>query len=212
MGLNGRRLWPRCGLGLLHATVIVSLGGIASLAAAGRVGAAVLLHVVLARESLLAVGADCIFLAGVLLGVSCSVAGGGEVVLATELRCEGARVLILLRPGLRRRHWLPLGARGAHVGILDVGLLWVREARGHHGRRVHHGLLLVPGGLLREAAVVGRHLRMRRLRIEVVVGRAGRRRAHGRRVGGIAAEELGSLRREARRGSVARSTRTKTWL
>lgn len=78
---------------------LTALGGVA----AALVGAAMLLHVVLACEGLVALGAEGVLLAGVLLGVASGMARGGEEVVAAELLGHGARVAVLLGAGVQRR-------------------------------------------------------------------------------------------------------------
>ena len=67
------------------------------------VRAPVLLHVVLAREGLVALRAEGVLLAGVLLGVARGVAGGGEEVGAADLIKKRTWILVLLalRLGVR---------------------------------------------------------------------------------------------------------------
>lgn len=62
---------------------------------------AVLLHVVFARKSLIALRAEGILLSGVLLGMPGSVARRGEIIGAVVLLGERARVLILFAGQLR---------------------------------------------------------------------------------------------------------------
>lgn len=68
------------------------LGGTAHI----LMSATMLLHVVLARESLVAFWAEGILLASVLLGVTCRVSRGSEKVGAVEGLCQWAGVLVLL--------------------------------------------------------------------------------------------------------------------
>ena len=58
--------------------------------------ATVLLHVILTSEGFVAFGAEGVFLAGVFLGVTGSVAGCGEVIGAADLLGHRARILVLL--------------------------------------------------------------------------------------------------------------------
>ena len=91
-GLQRCGLWSLCSrLGLLDA-VVGALAGVAP----ALVCPAVLLHVVLAGEGLVALGAEGVLLARVLLRVPCGVARGGEVVAAVVLFRYGARVAVLL--------------------------------------------------------------------------------------------------------------------
>ena len=62
---------------------------------------AMLFHVVLAGEGLVALGANGVFVAGVLLGVARCVAIGGEEVVAVFLLGERARILALLGAAAR---------------------------------------------------------------------------------------------------------------
>ena len=62
---------------------------------------AMLFHVVLAGEGLVALGANGVSVAGVLLGVSRCVAIGGEEVVAFFLLGERARILALLGAAAR---------------------------------------------------------------------------------------------------------------
>ena len=61
---------------------------------------AMLLHVVLAGKGLVALGAEGVLLASVLLRVPGGVARGGEVVVAAELLRHGARVAVFLWAGV----------------------------------------------------------------------------------------------------------------
>lgn len=59
-------------------------------------GAAVLLHIVFASEGLVALRAEGILLAGVLLGMASSVSGCGEEIAAVVDLCKWAGILVLL--------------------------------------------------------------------------------------------------------------------
>lgn len=83
--------WLSCWL--LHTRVVTRLGRAATV----LVRTSVLLHVVLARKCLVAFWTEGIFLAGVLLRVSRSVARGCEKVGATNLLRHRTWVLVLLR-------------------------------------------------------------------------------------------------------------------
>lgn len=72
------------------------------------VRATMLLHVVLSRKGLVALGAEGVLLAGMFLGVTCGMAGCGEEICAADLLGHWARVLVLLR--------LRLAVRGRRDG------------------------------------------------------------------------------------------------
>lgn len=115
-GLQRGGLWSlRGGFGLLDA-VVGALAGVAT----ALVCPAVLLHVVLASEGLVAFGAEGVLLARVLLCVASSVARGGEVVAAVVLLCHGARVAVLLGALVGRLG--PVEALGGGLGSEVAGL------------------------------------------------------------------------------------------
>lgn len=93
------------------------------------VSAAVLLHVVLAGEGLVALWAKCVLLASVLLGVAGGVARGGEEVVAAELLGHWAWVAVLLGARIQRC-WLRVLLRqllGPEVaGLGAVGMVGKR--------------------------------------------------------------------------------------
>lgn len=71
-------------------------------------GAAMLFHVVLAGEGLVALGAEGVLLASVFLGMTCGVPGRGEKVAAVKGLGQRAGILVLLGGGL--------GCAGRRVG------------------------------------------------------------------------------------------------
>lgn len=206
-GLDWGRLRPGSRWFHLLARVVGVLGACAAGVAAVLVGAPVLFHIVLARKSLFAVRADGVLLARVLLRVSCSVARGGEIVVAGELLGQRARVLVLLGLGVGRRHGLALNSGRSHKDVLAVRV--GRRDEGH----LALGRAVVCCHLLREGKVGQRPRLMARRVAGVIVGiswRDGRRRVgHGGRVCRVRTQELRRLGRETGRRSVTRGARAK---
>ena len=136
--LRGRGLLDRRGPGPLGVRGFRTLGGrvVGGLgrAAAVLVGATVLLHVVLAGEGFVALRAESVLFASVLLGVAGSVARGGEVVGAVELLGERARVLVLLARRLGGRLGARLAAGALRTGV--DGTLGARAGISEGWRRV----------------------------------------------------------------------------
>lgn len=119
--------------------------------AATLVSAAVLLHVVLAGKGLVALGAESILLASVLLCVAGSMARGGKEVVALELLGHRARIAVLLGSRVQGGGVLVLLGElfGPEVACLrGVGVV------GERARLVVHGeaeiLLVVEESILRE--------------------------------------------------------------
>lgn len=94
--------------------------------------ATVLFHVILARESLVALGADGILLASVFLRVASGVARGGEELIAVILFGDGTRVLVLLLRWFRRGDGLRVSLLLLlllQLLLLQLLLLLVKDSR-----------------------------------------------------------------------------------
>lgn len=194
--------------------------------------APVLLHVVLTREGLIALGTEGILLAGVLFGVSRGVTGGGEVVGAADLLGHRARVVILLGRRLvvgsdrHGRHARRFRCRRVGGAIVLLGLVLQRldgQLRRHRigggqggggiGDGWVHGRMLVvhlPVGGVQEVAEVRRCGGMGVAGGLIEAAVRWRQRRGGLEAAGVAgttAHQLRRLRGEAGRGRAARGAR-----
>lgn len=174
-------------------------------------GPAMLLHVVLAGEGLVALRAEGILLARVLLSVAGGVARGGEVVAAVVLLGDGARVAVFLRALVRLRGGIEAlgGWLGPKVAGLDGGC-------GVRKRPLGLGEGWVSQILLRgeEAVLVvdGRIEGLGRQAVEGELWGDGRGCLHGvSRVGRITAHELRRGRGANGRRGVAGGPRAQGW-